>query len=481
MQKTLQIQPENFVPENHWYEKAINATIHPAIKFFFGLSNKQIVERYCHLNPKVSPQELGQILSYKPKHYLLSGADLLHVTTKEGNKKMIVIENNSCPSGQKSMPLIDEYEEMGGYKRFVDQTILGLYKNKVKNGTLAVIYDKNYMEASGYAHALAEATKKQVHLIAFYNHEDKSHIRLSKSGYLEFFDSKKWIQLDFVFRYLTQKPWNRLPIASKTTIINPVITCLAGGRNKLVASKAYSFYNAELAEKNLKILTPQTIWDVNKEEIPLWIQKLGGKGVIKIPYSNAGQGVFTITSEKELKDFMNQEFHYEKFIVQSLIGNYNWSSTSSEGVFYHVGSMPNKKGFSYVLDFRIMVHATKEGLRPLSLYSRRALKPLTGHLKEGQSSWEILGTNLSIKNKDLSWSSDTSRLLVMERRGFNQLGISIDDLIEGFIQVVLSTIAIDKLAINLKSQKGGLKTKLFKSLNNDQILINEIQSELIKE
>eukprot|EP00903_Cladosiphon_okamuranus_P000396 g394.t1 len=103
----------------------------------------------------------------------------------------------------------------------------------------------------------------------------------------------------------------------------------AGGRNKMVAAKAYDIYNTELEPFGLKINIPETIWDVSKEEIPLWVQKLGGQAVIKIPYSNAGQGVFTIINEQELEAFMAQEIEYKRFIVQSLIGNYNWSSTSS--------------------------------------------------------------------------------------------------------------------------------------------------------
>ena len=62
----------------------------------------------------------------------------------------------------------------------------------------------------------------------------------------------------------------------------------------------------------------------------------------------------------------------------------------------------------------------------------------------------------------------------MERKSFNSLGIGLDDLIEGYIQTVLSTIAIDKMAIKLVNNKGGLKKKLFKSLNDDDSLINEI-------
>ena len=121
-----------------------------------------------------------------------------------------------------------------------------------------------------------------------------------------------------------------------------------------------------------------------------------------------------------------------------------------------------------------MVHATEKGYRPISIYSRRALSPLKDNLEEGKASWDILGTNLSFKNPDGSWGSDTSRLLLMERKEFNKLGIGLDDLIEGYIQTVLTSIAIDKMAVELISTKGTLKTKLFKSLNDDDALISEI-------
>lgn len=465
------IEPNTFDSQNHWYEKALNATIHPTVAYFFNLTTQQIVNRYCHLNPSVNKNELLQILNYQPKFYKLSGADLLHVTTSKGKRQMVIIENNSCPSGQKSMPLLNEYDEKGGYGAFIEKTIGPILRKKGVNN-IAVIYDKNPMEASGYAHAIADYTNKPIKLIPYYNKDDQ-HLKF-ENNYLWYKENEEWIKLDTVFRYLTQKPWNRLPINSKTTIVNPVIACIAGGRNKLMASKAYDFYNAELFDKNLKILTPQTIWDVNKNEVPLWVTKMGGKAVVKVPYSNAGQGVYTITNQEELNSFMEEENHYDKFIVQSLIGNANWSSNTQEGKFYHVGTMPNKKGNSYVLDFRIMIHATKEGYKPLSLYSRRALEPLKDNLEAGNSSWDILGTNLSYKKEDGGWGSDTSRLLLMERKSFNQLGISLDNLIEGYIQTVLSSIAIDKMGQNLVGSKGKLKKRLMQSLNDDKQLLNEI-------
>lgn len=241
-----------------------------------------------------------------------------------------------------------------------------------------------------------------------------------------------------------------------------------------MAAKAYDLYNAELAQSGLQINIPETIRDVSKEEIPLWVQKMGGHAVIKIPYSNAGQGVFTITNQKELAHFMAQDIDYQQYIVQSLIGNYNWSSGSEKGKFYHVGTIPTPKGATYVTDLRMMVSSTTSGIRPLCTYARRAAKPLVEHLTDSNDSWAMLGTNLSIKLDQNQWSSDTNRLMLMDRRDFNKLGIGLDDLIEAYIQTVLSTIAIDKMSKNLFNSKGKFRTKLFKSLNNDPTLLDEI-------
>jgi hypothetical protein len=62
----------------------------------------------------------------------------------------------------------------------------------------------------------------------------------------------------------------------------------------------------------------------------------------------------------------------------------------------------------------------------------------------------------------------------MDRRDFNSLGLGLDDLIEAFIQTVLSTIAIDQMADTLFTQKGRFRHKLFQSLDDDPALINEI-------
>ena len=62
----------------------------------------------------------------------------------------------------------------------------------------------------------------------------------------------------------------------------------------------------------------------------------------------------------------------------------------------------------------------------------------------------------------------------MDRRDFNDLGLGLDELIEAYIQTVLSVIAIDRLACNLITQKGTLRRRLFQSLNDDAALLEEL-------
>ena len=61
-----------------------------------------------------------------------------------------------------------------------------------------------------------------------------------------------------------------------------------------------------------------------------------------------------------------------------------------------------------------------------------------------------------------------------DRKDFNKLGIGIDDLIEAYIQTVLSTVAIDKMADALLNRQSRFRMGLFKSLNDDPSLLHEI-------
>ena len=119
----------------------------------------------------------------------------------------------------------------------------------------------------------------------------------------------------------------------------------------------------------------------------------------------------------------------------------------------------------------MIVNRPDKGFCPVATYARKAKAPLTSALPS--DSWDMLGTNLSIKIGEDQWDSDSKRLMLMDRRDFNTLGMGLDDLIEGYIQTVLSIVSIDKLCAKLLSDDK-FNHELFASLNNDRALLEEL-------
>lgn len=480
MTMASKVEPGSFEPDQHFYPRVLNAQLHPLIKYFLNLGNERIAERYCHLHPEVLPSAVSEALAQVPRHFRWGGADLFHVATPRGQRRIVVIETNSSPSGNKSMPLADEAQEAAGYQRLLERAFVPALKrrqakSKVQGG-LAVLTDKNPMECGAYAATLADLTGEPVWLAPCHHDDPDPSVRVVDQVVQVRGDDGEWHPIRAAMRYVTQRPWTRLPLVCKTMLFNPVLTCVAGGRNKLLAAKAYDVHNAKLRPTGLAIRTPETIWDVGKREVPLWVQRMGGMAVVKNPYANAGQGVWTITSEAELEEFLAADQRYDQFIVQSLVGNAEWSSESLDGKLYHVGTVPDKKRHIYVADLRLMVAASPEGFFPVAIYARRARKPLARKLQGDVPSWDMLGTNLSLKNADGSWSSDSGRLLLMDERDFNRLGLGLDDLIEGYLQTILSVTAIDQMASSLLTKKGTFRRRFFGDLNPDPTLVEEIRA-----
>jgi hypothetical protein len=461
----------------------------------------------------------------------------------------VLIETNSSPSGLKSTPLFDEMDEFGGYRQVLEKAFLPrVRESTIPNGKLAVLFDKNPMEASGYAAVLADLAGETVHLVPCFDKESLRRVRFV-NGYMEILadepttrdvrsnstassasasdlaslprrssggsggsDSpppvvavvavvadddhsdeenfvyspsggrQRWIPIKGAVRYVTQRPWNRIPIDTPTVLMNGILPCLSGGRNKLVAAKAYDAFNVELAASGLQIQTPLTIRDVNWEDIPTWYERLGGFCAIKVPYSNAGQGVYTITSPGEFANFLEEArgCPYSKFIVQSLVSNSSWSSAGVDGTprLYHVGTVPDKNHDIYVADLRMMVSGGANGFELVGIYARKTREPLAKVLEPGMDSWGMLGTNLSVKVSDSFYSSEPERLLLMDRRDFNVLGMGIDDLIDGFIQTVLAVVSIERMCKFLRPD-GRFSLSLFKSVCDDEVLIGEIKEGII--
>ena len=68
--------------------------MHPTARTFMNLSLERVAARYAHLHPAVCKAALRAVLSHKPKHMHWAGADLMHVTSADGRKSMVLIETN---------------------------------------------------------------------------------------------------------------------------------------------------------------------------------------------------------------------------------------------------------------------------------------------------------------------------------------------------------------------------------------------------
>lgn len=351
------------------------------------------------------------------------------------------------------------------------------------------------MEVTGYAAALADITGEEVHMIPAWSNtayfgppvykfeDDILYTRRPSTNPVQ--PTDEWVPIRAAFRYVTQKPWSKIPVDLKETgtfLANPIIACIAGGRNKLVAAKAYDALSVELEALSLpRIRTPLTIRDVSFGEVRKWVKKLGGHACVKVPFSNAGQGVYTITNEEELVEFEENERNnpYNLFIVQCLIANSKWSSkTSSGATLYHNGTVPDKKGDIYVCDLRLQVCVDNStgGFKPVAMYARRAKKPLAEKLPppEGVTSWEMLGTNLSVAHDNGLFSTESGRLLLMDRKDFNTLGLSLDALIDGYIQSCFAHVAIDRMA-DFLAPNGKYSESFFQAMCDDSQLVEEIR------
>ncbi len=180
---------------------------------------------------------------------------------------------------------------------------------------------------------------------------------------------------------------------------------------------------------------------------------------------------------------MQTPHHYEKFIIQSLVGHASWTNNKSiddaTNDYYHVGTIANENSQIFAYDLRMVATANKDGFLPVSINGRRARKPLIDDLSkldnDSTSSWDMLGTNLSIKLDKNVWDTESVRLLLVDNNNFDDLGLSIDDLIDGYIQTVLSIVAIDKMCTFLLDENNKFKFDLYKQLSSDDVLFKELK------
>jgi hypothetical protein len=174
------LEPGSYAAPNSHYPRVCNAAQHPVVSQFMSLSRSAMIARYCALHPDVTEASLSSVLRHVPQHFRWAGCDLFVCGPR---RRTLVVETNSCPSGQKSLPFKDG-DELNGYGRLMRSAFRSLLPGALAaaaegaagaeaggssgGGVYAVLYDKNEMEARGYAGALAELTGENVETSALF-------------------------------------------------------------------------------------------------------------------------------------------------------------------------------------------------------------------------------------------------------------------------------------------------------------------------
>jgi hypothetical protein len=86
----------------------------------------------------------------------------------------------------------------------------------------------------------------------------------------------------------------------------------------------------------------------------------------------------------------------------------------------------------------------------------------------------MLGTNLSVATGELTWSSESERLLLMDGRDFSVLGLGLDELIDAYVQTVLAVTAVDRMCAALIDEDGRFDAARFAEWNDDPALLAEM-------
>lgn len=85
-----------------------------------------------------------------------------------------------------------------------------------------------------------------------------------------------------------------------------------------------------------------------------------------------------------------------------------------------------------------------------------------------------LGTNLSKATAELTFTTESERLLIGDRRDFGVLGLGLDELVDAYVQTVLAVTAIDRMCASLVAPDGTLDWNAFAALNDDAALLAEV-------
>ena len=225
-----------------YFPRARTARLHEDVEWLLSASNAEMVSSFARRHPLVDAAALLRLLSEPCKEFRLSGTDVFPVQhASTGERRMMVLETNSCPSGQSSMPVLRSASAPSNMYVEAIRSVMAPMVERVPahTGVLAVLYDKNLVEARAYATAMAHVFHEAVLLVPFhldglgrlYRWTDRHQLQVCVPGQQP--AEASWLPVRAAFRYVTQKPHNRFPVVSNadassgaTLVLNPVVACL---------------------------------------------------------------------------------------------------------------------------------------------------------------------------------------------------------------------------------------------------------------
>ena len=69
------INPDSFNCENHWYPKALNATIHPMVNFFLNMDKNSLMA--SHIKEELSYSPKGELFRKDLRNYNVDSFDIV--------------------------------------------------------------------------------------------------------------------------------------------------------------------------------------------------------------------------------------------------------------------------------------------------------------------------------------------------------------------------------------------------------------------
>lgn len=417
------------------------------LKQFTQLNQDDIIRLYCENHDNTDPKQIKDFLNYKPEVFLWSGIDFMKV--KHKNKDTVaIIELNSPPSGSCFYPAIDSTHD-------ADLKLMEAFAENIANinkedGVLAILFQNFPMEKEILAIHLSNITNEEVYLVNLRQREVDQNYCISNE-YIEIFDGKSWLNIRAAFLIIPDDIYLCLPFQTKTFLSNSALSFIAGGINKNTAASAFNKMNQDLPDY-LQIKYPFTTNNLTKEECINLTNERDGIGVAKGAYGYGGKEVFFLLSEENKKEFIDSNVASKSFVYQDLIGFPHWFSFERDERVYQIGTKDN-----FVCDFRfIIAYTVTEGFKFISMFSRKSMKSFDCAFEDViRCPKEVLTTNLtSLPDVYTETCYYHPKILQMNDENVDLTNLTLNDLVEFYVQAVLATIACDKNAIELRGKYG---------------------------